>query len=147
MKKIALLFCAALVAGPALAGEWTLKDWLKDLDARIHRTEDKRKSGLVAAASVRGAKQDDEARKLYWKGRKQSQPVTGEELDAFKAAVALAQQGKAAEAQAGLEAFAKKYPSSALSEDAKQTLALLKAPAAGTPSSTAPDAKPADAPK
>lgn len=144
MKKLVLVLCAALAAFPVLAGEWTLKDWLKDLDSRIHRTEEKRKSGLVAAASVRGAKQDDDARKLYWKGRKQVRPVSGEELDAFKAAVGLAQQGKNVEAQAGLESFMKKYPSSPLQEDAKQTLALLKTPSPATP---AADAKPAETPK
>src|SRR4051812_7920681 len=143
MKKIALMFCAALAAGSVFAGEWTLKDWLKDIDSRIRRTEDKRKTGLVAAASVRGAKQDDDARKLYWKGRRETRPVTAEELDAFKASVSQAEQGKTAEAEAGLDAFMKKYPLSPLQPDAKKTLALLKA-APSSPASPALDAKPAD---
>ena len=92
-KKILFLF-AALVASTAWAGERTLKDWLKDLDARLRRTEQRRKDQIAGVAAVRGAKQEDVG-KLYWKGRKGNRAVTLEEVDAFKKAVALAQEGKA----------------------------------------------------
>jgi TolA-binding protein len=124
MKK-SVLALFLLLAGP-LAAEWTLKDWLKDLDSRVRRTEQKRQNHLVAAASVRGAKQEGDAKKVYWKGRQGAGAVTAEELEAFKAAVALAREGKADEAKVSLEAFMSKFAASPLKEDAQKTLALLK---------------------
>jgi TolA-binding protein len=139
MKRHLFAIALFLAAGGAWAGERSLKDWLKDLDMRLRHTEDRHKR-LVAAASVRGAKQEDDGKKLYWKGRKENRPVTAEELDAFKTSVALAKDGKTAEAQAGLESFLAKFPSSPMADDAKQTLALLKE----APAPAATDAKPAE---
>lgn len=137
MKKL-LLALALLLPLSAVAGERSFKDWLKDLDARIRQTEKKRAGALTAAASVRGDKQSD-AKEIYWKGRKGQRPVTAEELDSFKAAVALAQEGKNAEAKKGLEDFTAKYPESALAPDAKEALTYLAAAPA--------EAAPAEAPK
>ena len=125
LKGVALSFLTALVCLPAGA-EWSLKDWLKELDAKIHRTEEKHKSQLTAAAAIRGTKQDDSETKLYWKGKKKAEPLTEEELNEFKAAVALAEEGKPTEAEKSLNAFLEKRPKSALAADARQTLELMK---------------------
>ena len=138
MKKILLAITLMLPLASLQAGDRSFKDWLKDLDAKLRRVEDKRRNQLTAAASVRGAKQD-EGGKLYWKGRKKSQAVSVEELDAFRRAVDLAQAGKSAEAQEGLEALLTAHPGSPLEEDARKTLALLKdAPADAAPAAEAP---------
>lgn len=147
MTRLALAALLCLAAVLPLSAERGFKDWLKDLEARIRRTESRRNSQIAAVASVRGAKQDDAA-KLYWKGRRGNRSVTAEELDAFKGAVRLAKDGKTAEAKAALEAFVAKYPGGALEEDAKQTLALLPAeaasdaPAAAATAAPAPEAQP-----
>lgn len=144
MKKMILALCLALAAAPVVAEGRSFKDWLKDLDARIRRTEDKRRDQLITAGAVRGNKESD-AGKLYWKGRKEVRPVTAEELDAFKASVALAGAGKSAEAKKGLEDFLVKFPGSPLEEDAKETLTYLnQVPASAE---TAKDAEAAPAPK
>jgi hypothetical protein len=143
---------AFLLVGAASAGDPSLRDWLKELQARLQHTQ-KRYRQLTAAASVRGDKQEDASRKLYWKGRKESRPVTLEELNAFQAAVTLAEGGKTAEARSALNAFTAKYPASPFEDDAKKTLARLPeappaAPAAAsaaTPAAAA-EAKPAPAP-
>jgi TolA-binding protein len=126
MKKI-LLAWTLLLPLAALAGERSFKDWLKDLDARIRQTERRRAGQLTAAASVRGA-QEGAAAKLYWKGRKTTRPLSEPELDAFKKAVALAQDGKSTEAKAALESFLKDFPDTPLEKDARETLAYLTAP-------------------
>lgn len=140
MKKAILAFCLALLPLSASAEGRTLKDWLKDLDSRLRRTEERHKGRTVAAASVRGAKQEDAA-KLYWKGRKGTRAVTPEELEAFKAAVALAGEGKTAEARKGLEDFMAKFPESHLAPDAKETLALLPAAEPAAAPAAAPAAQ------
>src|SRR6185503_7891511 len=140
MKRIATLSALALslFVTSVQAGEWTLKDWLKDLDAKINRVERKQKSRMTAAAAVRGAKQDQSSsKKLYWKGKKTAQPVTQQELDEFKASVALAQEGKNEDVEKSLTAFMQKHPDSALAPDAQKTLALLK-------QSPAPESTPAE---
>jgi hypothetical protein len=157
MRITVPVLLALFLAGGA-AADSSLKDWLKDLQARLHRTE-KRYQQLTASASVRGDKKEDAARKLYWKGRKESRPVTLEELNAFQSAVALAEDGKMAEARSALNAFTAKYPSSPFEEDAKKTLARLPEAPAATPAATpapattpvaapaaAPESKPAAAP-
>jgi len=119
---IALVFLSVGVWG---AGK-SLRDWLKELEAKIYRTEDKRKTRLISAAAVRGRKEDEDARKLYWKGKTSATPVTQKELEQFKAAVALAKEGKNEEAKKSLDVFLEENPNSALTADAKATLALLK---------------------
>ena len=124
MKKTVLALCLSLLPLSLSAEGRSLKDWLKDLDSRLRRTEERHKGRLTAAASVRGAKQEDSS-KLYWKGRKGNQAVTSEEIEAFKAAVGLAGEGKTSEARKGLEEFMAKFPGSPLGPDAQSTLALL----------------------
>ena len=102
MNKWIPVLLASLLAVSASAGGKSFKDWLKELDARLRRHE-KRYHQLTVAAAVRGDK-TKEAPKLYWKGRKEYRPVTGEELKAFRAAITLAEEGKTGEARAGLEA-------------------------------------------
>jgi TolA-binding protein len=117
------------------AGDWSLSDWLKSMNGKVRQTEEKRRGQLAAAAAIRGDKKEDaEAKRLYWKGRKGgSKPASLQELDDFKAALSLAEAGKNDQAQASFKEFLEKYPSSAMAEDARQTVALLKGAAAPTP--------------
>jgi TolA-binding protein len=132
MKTKIYIWTAALALAMSMrllsAGEWSLSEWLKSLNGKVQRTEQKRKGQLAAAAAVRGdKKQDAEAKKLYWKGKKgEEKPASVSELEDFKAALGLAEKGQTAEAEKSFQAFLEKYPASPMAEDAKQTLALLK---------------------
>ena len=109
--------------------EWNLKDWLNTVQKRIRRTE-RRQGQRVAVAAIRGAK-EDAPKKLYWKGKSSNQAVTDAELQEFKTAVSMVSAGQKMEGQSALDAFLKKYPTSALKSDAENTLALVqKEPAA-----------------
>jgi hypothetical protein len=141
MRIVTPVLLSLLIAGAASAGNPSLKDWLKDLQARLQHTQ-KKYQQLTASASVRGDKKDDASRKLYWKGRKESRLVTLEEVNAFQAAVSLAEDGKPAESRAALNAFTAQYPSSPFKEDVLKTLALLPE----TPAPTAPAPEPAATP-
>ncbi len=104
---------------------WSLGDWLKQLDAKVRRVDDKRQGRLAASAAVRGAKNDESAKGIYWKGKKASGPAPEAEWAEFKAALTLAQQGKTAEAKTAFSAFLDKHPQSSMAPDAKETLSLL----------------------
>ena len=125
-----LLAAAALLTlalGPSAVAGWNLSDWLKELENRMARAERKQRSKVVAVAAVRGAKEAEApAQKLYWKGKNGPSPVTPEELSQFKSSVALAQNGKTAEAEKSFNDFLAKHPKSPLADDARETLALLK---------------------
>lgn len=127
------------------AGEWSLADWLKNMGGKVQRTEQRRKGQLLAAAAVRGdKKQDAAAKKLYWKGKKgEEKPATLQELEDFKAALALAEGGKNDEAEKAFQAFIEKYPASPMGDDARQTVALLK----DSPLPASAAEAPAEAPK
>lgn len=101
-------------------------DWLKALQRKIELMAPKKTMPMgTGVAGTRGAK-DDEKAKLYWKGKKNEDAVTEEELIAFRAAVDLAVQGRQDEAVAGLENFLAEFPGSPLTEDAKKTLEMVK---------------------
>jgi TolA-binding protein len=132
MRIVTPVLLSLLFAGAASAANPSLKDWLKDLQARLQHTQ-KRYQPLTASASVRGDKKEDASRKLYWKGRKESRLVTLEEVNAFQAAVSLAEDGKTAESRAALNAFLAQYPSSPFKEDVQKTMALLPETPAAPP--------------
>ncbi|MBL0349207.1 MAG: hypothetical protein IPP68_02375 [Elusimicrobia bacterium] len=126
---LAMALAVAVGAGAA-EKKWTLSDWLKDLDSKIRRVQDKHKNQKVAVAAVRGDKAKPTT-KLYWKGEKAE--VTDAEIADFKAAVDLAQSGKADDARAALDAFLAKYPTTVLKGDVEQTRSLLTAAPAESP--------------
>lgn len=125
-----VLALAVAVGAGAAEKKWTLSDWLKDLDSKIRRVQDKHKNQKVAVAAVRGDKAKPTT-KLYWKGEKAE--VTDAEIADFKAAVDLAQSGKADDARAALDAFLAKYPATVLKGDVEQTRSLLTAAPAESP--------------
>jgi hypothetical protein len=143
MKKTVLfaLMLALSAAGsvPAVAADtWNLSDWLKRLEAKVRNTEQKQKNQLAAAVAIRGDKKDDEAKQLYWKGKKGRGAASPEEVAAFKSALDLAQAGKSDESRESFDSFLRKYPDSPLAPDAKQTLALLKGESAAPPAEETP---------
>jgi TolA-binding protein len=128
-KLSALIMITALFCTTSLAQEQkglSLANWLKMVQKKMERIVPKKIQPLSAGvAGVRGAR-DDASVKLYWKGKKSDEPVTEEEMKAFKAAISLVARGERAAAVTGLETFLTRYPDSALIPDAKRTLDLLK---------------------
>lgn len=128
MKKLIALF---VLLGVVLATPVYSADEKQDgsLWERLRRkiellTPKKKIQTTTAVGGVRGAQAD--ADDVYWKGEAKTQPIDAEELAAFKKALALADAGDAAGAQAAFADFLKKHPESRLREDAEQALALLQ---------------------
>ena len=119
------LCCAAVPAqeqkGPSLA------DWLKVVQKKIDKIATKKIAPLSGGSEgIRGTKEEASVR-LYWKGKRNDDPVSEEEMNDFKIAIGLVARGKQAAAITGLEKFLAQYPDSALIPDAKKTLDLVKA--------------------
>ena len=134
-KKMILALVVVLCLGPAaaLAGEQEKKEksgifeWLKTLQKKIAQIVPKQGVPVsTAVAGVRGAK-GDPADKVYWKGKKNEEAVTEEEMAVFKEGIDLAARGERPAAIKEFETFMAKYPDSPLIPDAKKTLDLVKA--------------------
>lgn len=138
MRKLMMSFgLIVLVAGMAPAQEKKdsgFSSWFKDLQKKIDVIAP-RKSLTVSTgvAGVRGAKDDSNRSKLYWKGKQGEEPVTEAELAEFKEALAYVEAGKIAEATHEFEEFLKQHPDSALVPDAKKSLDALKVAAKAEP--------------
>lgn len=78
----------------------------------------------TAVGGVRGSLAD--ADDVYWKGEASATPVDADELTAFKNAIALAEAGDMAGAQAAFGAFLAKHPESRLRADAEEALVQLQ---------------------
>lgn len=131
MNKIfALLFLAVIAVSSQMLhaaekNDASLGFWEK-LRAKIEQMAPQKKvSATTAVGGVRGAKMaaDD----VYWKGEKAPQAVDSDELETFKAAMALAAAGDLVKAQAAFSDFIAKNPESPLRKDADQALAQLQA--------------------
>jgi TolA-binding protein len=135
-KKLAVLtVIAGLCCSVALAQEKDKKagsgisEWLKSLQQKIAQIVPKKSAPQsTVVAGVRGTKENP-ATHLYWKGKTGDEPVTEEELLAFKKGIDMAAAGDRNEAMKVLQEFMKQYPDSALIPDAKKTLDLVKAEA------------------
>jgi hypothetical protein len=104
-----------------------IAEWLKGLQNKIAQIVPKKTVPMsTGVAGVRGAKEDSHA-KLYWKGKKDSEVVTEEEMQKFSAGVDLAGKGDRDGSLKQLEEFMKQFPDSALIPDAKKTYDLVKA--------------------
>ena len=123
MKKVlAVIAFVFMLAGVSHAAGQGLDQWVKTMANKIDLSSKERKHKPSAVAGVKGAQEKlDEG--LYWK----KESVPDEELSEFKAAVALASEGKKEDAKAAMEQFIKKHPSSTLVKDAKEGLKLLNA--------------------
>ena len=132
-KSLVLLVVVSLFGALAVAGaeepgasRSTFSLWLKGLQRKIAKIIPRETSPMTTTvAGVRGAKEDGK-RKLYWKGKAGDDPVTEEELGAFRGCIELADKGDSKAAAQQLEAFMKNHPDSALIPDAKKTLSLLR---------------------
>ncbi len=125
MKRyVALLFSLALMSQAVHAEEAKEPSFWEKLRMKIEQlTPQKKLSPTTAVGGVRGA--PVEANDIYWKG--EAAAIDATELAAFQKALALAEGGKKAEAQAAFAEFAKTYPDSPLRKDAEQALAQLQA--------------------
>lgn len=120
-KAFAVLALVFLVSSVTLASEKT--DWWANLKNKVKKmTPSKTTTTATAVGGLRGTKEESET--LYWKGKETA--VSKDELDSFISALDLAIKGEAASARAGFEGFLKFYPSSALADDARQSLRMLK---------------------
>ena len=129
MKKLIMLSLLGLALGSQMlhAGEKSgnAQSFWERLRSKIESlAPQKRVTATNATGGVRGTSVSSED--IYWKGEASAQAIASDELEAFKAAMKLAESNDAAQAQAAFSAFIKKYPESALRKDAEQALALLK---------------------
>ncbi|MDP2168729.1 MAG: hypothetical protein Q8J64_10415 [Thermodesulfovibrionales bacterium] len=114
-----LVFAASLSFAAEKENLWTtLKNKVSTM------TPTKTVTTTTAVGGLRGAKDGGET--LYWKGKDTTIEVTREELDNFSIALDYASKGEKMEARKRFEDFLKKYPSSALAKDAKDSLQMLK---------------------
>jgi TolA-binding protein len=146
MKKVLMILTILLCAASVMAEDVekraspSMTSWLASLQYRLAQITPKKSiSVTTGVAGVRGAKEDSAAT-LYWKGKKDAEPVTEEEMMKFKACIDLAEKGDRGGALEQLDDFMKLYPDSALIPDAKKTYDLVKA----EPKVEAPKAQPAD---
>lgn len=114
-----LVFAASLSFAAEKENLWTtLKNKVSTM------TPAKTVTTTTAVGGLRGAKNEGET--LYWKGKETTIEVTREELDNFSIALDYASKGEKIEARKRFEDFLKKYPSSALAKDAKDSLQMLQ---------------------
>ncbi len=128
MKRLIALFTllGAMLAVPAYGADDKPDGSLWErLRKKIELLTPRKKiSTTTAVGGVRGAQAD--ADDVYWKGEASAQAIDAEELALFKKAMALAEAGDTATAQATFSDFVKKYPDSRLREDAELAIAQLQ---------------------
>ena len=125
MKRlIALLVVLGIaLASPVQAADQELSLWER-LRKKIELLTPKKKLSITTAAGgVRGSLAD--ADDVYWKGEAKPVTIDENELAAFSKAIALADVGNTADAQAAFAQFVKQYPDSTLRADAEAALAQL----------------------
>ncbi len=136
MKKLvvlAVLICLSFTMALAQAQEQQKKlgpstsEWLKSLEKKLEQIEPRKSVPLSSGVAGARGRQEDSPVKLYWKGNKDDEAVTEEELTQFKSAVGAAEKGDRSGAIKKLEEFMKQHPDSALIPDAKKTLDMVKA--------------------
>jgi len=124
---LVILFCFSVIT--ALAQEQaglSISEWLKGLQKKLEQIVPRTSVPVsIMVAGGHGAK-DDTQPKLYWKGKKDDDAVTEEELTKFKLAINAVEKGDRTGAIKELAEFMKQYPNSALIPDAKKTLDLVK---------------------
>jgi len=144
MKKVlltlALLFSVNAVYAAAAGGSW-YENLMKGLKTKVQKKLES-KNRLSAVAAVRGAKQSNDAKALYWKGgvSDAAQKKQDAERKQLTDAVQLVLDGDNKTAKAAFEKFIKDNPESVYLPEAKEALEKLPADA---PSAEA--AKPAKA--
>ena len=127
MKKLAMLFLLGFALGSqalyAAEKSDSAQSFWSMLRSKIESlTPQKKMTATSATGGVRGAAVASE--EIYWKNEATGQTIDADELDAFKKAVALIDEGDKAKANAAFAEFIRKYPQSALRKDADQALTL-----------------------
>lgn len=122
MKRVmAIVLSFLLVAAVSFAVE--KGEWWSNLKGKIDKlSPPKTTTTTTAVGGVRGAKDDSET--VYWKGKEK---IVAKEFQSFVSAMNSAIEGKTEEAITGFKGFLKEYPTSALAEDAKESLRILTA--------------------
>ncbi len=128
MKRLValLVLLGVVLAAPAYGADEKQDGSLWErLRKKIELLTPKKKiSTTTAVGGVRGKQAESED--VYWKGEANTKPVDADELAAFKKAISLVDAGDQAAARTAFADFQKKYPDSALREDAETALAALQ---------------------
>ena len=104
----------------------SISEWLNGLQKKIEQIVPRKSVPLSSGVGgVHGPAEDSQVN-LYWKGNKDDDTVTAEELFKFKSAVDAAAKNDRAGSIKGLEEFMKQYPDSALVPDAKKTFDMMR---------------------
>jgi TolA-binding protein len=131
---IVIMALSVTMASAQEKKESSLLSWFKELQKKIDIISPRKNLSMsTGVAGVRGAKDDSNKNKLYWKGKEGEETITEEELKEFKEGIAFAEAGKKTETIHEFEEFLKQHPDSALVPDAKKSLDLLKAEAKAEP--------------
>jgi len=155
MSKILIALALLFTVNAAYAADssW-FETMMKGLKTKVQKKLES-KQRVSAVAAVRGARQGEDPKALYWKGgvSEAAQKKLDADKEQLTAAVQLALDGKDAEAKEALEKFLKDSPDSFYGPDAKEALEKLqppaeekaeKAPAAESAPAAEKDAKPAE---
>ncbi len=137
MKKnlilcLGIVFIAASVSFADNSKTENKLDFWEKLRNKIETLMPKKELPVTTAVGgVRGIK-NETAGNLYWKDPEAKVNVPEEELEIFKTALQLVDEGKAQEAGVLFEKFISEFPESHLTADARQAVAVIQA-AAGEP--------------
>ncbi len=129
MKRLlTAVFVVFLIAGVSVAVEkgsfWSTL--LKKVNKLVsHSSQGETQTSVIG---VRGTKEDTDSDSLYWKGK--AEPATGTyteaEIETFKSAIFLAEQGQDERAIQAFTRFQKEYPDSRLCCDAAMAVDRLQ---------------------
>ncbi len=123
---LALCCTTALAQDPQGKAGAGVTEFLQRLQKKLEQIVPRKSVPLsTVAAGVHG--RESLRPKLYWKGNKEDEAVTEEELAKLKSAIEAAEHKDRTRAIKELEEFMKQYPDSTLIPDAKKTLDLVSA--------------------
>ncbi len=123
---LALCCATALAQDPQGKAGPGVTEFLQRLQKKLEQIIPRKSVPLsTAAAGVHG--RESSLPKLYWKGNKDDEAVTEEELTKLKSAVEAAGHTDRTRAIKELEEFMRQYPDSTLIPDAKKMLDLVSA--------------------
>lgn len=100
-----------------------LEAWIKRMKRNANKAQT-RQHRLIAVAAVRGNEVQD-APPLYWKTKPVEGPIKPEDLEEFKQALNMIENGDVESAKIRLDSLASRYSEGSLRADIDQTLKVL----------------------
>ncbi len=146
MKKFTLLLsllvlCSSLYAQDKGTWKTWYENFLKSLKYKVEKKISPR-SKITAVAAVRGSKQEDKSKEIYWKGSnsKKAQEKIESDRKTLKEAIENIVNGDMEKGRAQLKGFIDKNPDSYFITEAKEALEKLPAQEV-KPEESAPEVK------